>query len=177
MEQEPKSVVLVVEDEPLVRMLYGDVLEEAGFKVVTAADASEALAILAARPDIAVMLTDVNMPGDMDGLALARYAGKRWPNLAVLVLSGRVRPSPEDVPRGCLFIPKPCPNPMLVRHVRAAEQRMRAAIAPRPSMMDGAVHPDAPGAIVFPHLVSQDLPHGPAGLQGGASPAPEPDRS
>jgi CheY-like chemotaxis protein len=64
-------LVLLVEDEPIVRMIASDSLEEAGFDVVEASNAQEAMAILAARDDVGVLFTDVDMPGKLDGLALA----------------------------------------------------------------------------------------------------------
>lgn len=67
-----KGVVLVVEDEPLVRMLAADVIQESGYETVEAANADIAIAILEARRDIRIVFTDIDMPGSMDGLKLAR---------------------------------------------------------------------------------------------------------
>jgi CheY-like chemotaxis protein len=65
---QPKNVVLVVDDEPLIRMNAAAMLEDAGFGVLEAADADDALAVLDNHPEIGVLFTDINMPGSMDGL-------------------------------------------------------------------------------------------------------------
>ncbi len=77
---EPRMVVLVVEDETLVRMFMADFLDEAGFKVFEAVHADEALTVLQARPDIQAVITDIEMPaGSMNGLKLAQTIQERWP--------------------------------------------------------------------------------------------------
>ena len=110
--------VLLVEDEALVRMLGVDVLEEAGFEVIEAGNADEALRILEARSDVEVLFTDVDMPGSMDGLALARTVYARWPQVRVLIVSGKVRPGPTEVPPGGVFLGKPYEPAVLVRQLR-----------------------------------------------------------
>jgi CheY-like chemotaxis protein len=79
-----QSVVLIVEDEPLLRMLAVEVVEEAGFVALEAGDAYEAVALLESRPDISVLFTDINMPGSMDGLKLAHAVRDRWPPIKSL---------------------------------------------------------------------------------------------
>lgn len=74
-----KPVVLVVEDEPLLRLFASDMIEEAGFEVLQASDASDALVTLQDRLDIRVVFTDVNMPGGIDGIMLAIRIRERWP--------------------------------------------------------------------------------------------------
>ncbi len=93
-------VVLVVEDEPLVRMFAVDLLEDDGFTVIEATNADEALALLRTRPDVQVLFTDVNMPGSLDGLALARHVATSCPHLTVLIASGQATPRPNEVPKG-----------------------------------------------------------------------------
>src|ERR687890_2489377 len=105
--QNDRPVVLLVEDEPLVRMFGADVLEEAGFEVVEAVDGDEALAVLGARPDIAVLFTDINMPGSLDGLDLARVVHERRPDIKLLIASGKVRPSEDQIPDAGRFLAKP----------------------------------------------------------------------
>jgi CheY-like chemotaxis protein len=83
-----RPVVLVVEDEFLVRMAAIGMVEEAGFEAVEAADADEAIAILEARPDIHVVFTDIRMPGSMDGLKLATYVRGKWPPIKIVATSG-----------------------------------------------------------------------------------------
>ena len=82
-------VVLVVEDDPLLRMLAVEVVEEAGFIAIEARDADEAVILLESRTDIALLFTDINMPGSMDGLKLAHAVRDRWPPIKILVVSGK----------------------------------------------------------------------------------------
>ena len=82
-------VVLVVEDEPLLRMLAVEVVEEAGFIAIEARDADEAVVLLESRSDITLLFTDINMPGSMDGLKLAHAVRNRWPPIKILVVSGK----------------------------------------------------------------------------------------
>lgn len=98
--------VLVVEDEPLVRMLAVDVVEEAGFEAVEASNADEALDLLDKMPDIRLLFTDIDMPGSMDGLRLAAAVRDRWPPVYIIVVSGKQRPSDAELPDG-IFFPKP----------------------------------------------------------------------
>ncbi len=91
------SVVLIVEDDPFVRMFAVVVVEEAGFVALEAANADEAVAILEARSDISLLFTDIDMPGSMDGLKLAHAVKDRWPK--ILVVSGLARPRPKDCRR------------------------------------------------------------------------------
>jgi CheY-like chemotaxis protein len=86
------ETILVVEDEVLVRMALAETLRDAGFSVLEGANADEALAVLASSTPLDVFLTDVNMPGSVDGVALGRYARTIRPGLKVIVVSGRVPP-------------------------------------------------------------------------------------
>src|SRR5438445_12768244 len=87
------AVVLVVEDEMLLRMRAVDMVEDAGFTSVEAVDADEAVAILESRSDIALLFTDIQMPGSMDGLVLAHAVHDRWPPIQILLVSGQFRPA------------------------------------------------------------------------------------
>ena len=99
--------VLVVEDEPLLRTFNADMLSDAGFEVLEAADATEALHLLETTDDIRVVFTDVEMPGAIDGFALAQRIEAQWPTIGVLVTSGRRYPSEVfTAPTRC-FVPKP----------------------------------------------------------------------
>ncbi len=104
---EPHMTLLVVEDQTLVRMFMADFLDEAGFKVFEAVSADEALTVLEARPDVQAVVTDIEMPGSMDGVELAREIRHRWPGIGVVVTSGRQRPGPDDLPDGVPFLAKP----------------------------------------------------------------------
>ncbi|MGH6878662.1 MAG: response regulator [Rhizomicrobium sp.] len=101
------SVVLVVEDEFLIRLNTVEMVEDAGYQALEAANADEALDILARRPDIAIVFTDVNMPGSMNGLELAEAISDSWPGTAVVLTSGRNILRDEDLPDDGRFILKP----------------------------------------------------------------------
>jgi CheY-like chemotaxis protein len=105
--QPNRPVVLIVEDEILLRMDAVDIIAAAGFEVVDAADADEAIKILEARRDIAVVFTDTHLPGSMDGLKLARAVRGRWPPIKIVATSGRVNVKETDLPEGGRFLPKP----------------------------------------------------------------------
>ena len=102
-----KTVVLVVEDEPLILMDAMQSLEDAGFEVIDAYDAEHALLCLDERPDIGAVFTDVNMPGRFDGVQLARMVNERRPDVVVIVTSGAVKVRRTDLPEGGQFVPKP----------------------------------------------------------------------
>lgn len=103
----PKVRVLVVEDEPLVRMGMVDVLEEDGFEVFEAATADEAIATLVNHLEISVMFTDIDMPGGMDGLKLAAAVRDRWPPIRIVVTSGYRIVRENELPTLTRFFPKP----------------------------------------------------------------------
>jgi len=86
-----RPVVLIVEDEILVRLTAVFLLEEAGFATLEAGSADEAIKLLEARKDIQVVFTDINMPGSMDGLRLAHSIRHRWPPVQLVLTSGRRR--------------------------------------------------------------------------------------
>src|SRR5271163_390620 len=102
-----KTGVLVVEDECLIRLNAVDFIEEAGWRAYEAACADAAVQILEARQDIGLVFTDVNMPGSMDGLELARLVNDRWPAIGLIVTSGREQTAKRDLPAGAVFIGKP----------------------------------------------------------------------
>jgi len=101
------SVVLVVEDEMLLRMRAVDMVEDAGFTPVEAMGADEAVAILESRSDIALLFTDIQMPGGMDGLGLAHAVHERWPPIKIILVSGRLQPASVDIPADSRFFGKP----------------------------------------------------------------------
>src|SRR3984957_9872331 len=102
-----KPVILVVEDEVLVRMVAVSVAEESGFEVLSAATADEAIGILESRSDIRLVFTDVHMPGSMDGLRLAHAVRGRWPPVELLVTSALGNITAKDLPERGRFLPKP----------------------------------------------------------------------
>jgi CheY-like chemotaxis protein len=105
--ENPKDLVLVVEDEALIRMSSADVIRDLGFEVLEAMDADQAVSLLETVPGIKVVFTDIQMPGSMDGLLLAAAVRDRWPPIALLVTSGKLRPASDDMPSGARFIAKP----------------------------------------------------------------------
>jgi CheY-like chemotaxis protein len=100
-------VILIVEDELLLRMESAEVIENAGFEVIQTANADEAIAVLTARPNIHVVFTDIQMPGSMDGLKLARFVRNHWPPIKIVATSGLVLAEDNDLPVGSMFLPKP----------------------------------------------------------------------
>ena len=102
-----RRAVLVVEDEPLLRLSAIDMVEDMGFEAVEAADADEAIRILEARPDIIIMFTDIDMPGSIDGMRLAACVRDRWPPIHIIVTSGHARPDDVVLPPNAEFVPKP----------------------------------------------------------------------
>ena len=115
----PSPVVLVVEDEPLLRMLAVEVVEEAGFIAIEARDADEAVTLLESRTDIALLFTDINMPGSMDGLKLAYAVRDRWPPIKILVVSGKQQLQISDLPSNSWFVRKPYQTAALVDELRS----------------------------------------------------------
>jgi CheY-like chemotaxis protein len=100
-------LVLVVEDEPLLRMDAVDMIREAGFDVLEASNADEAILLLETRPDIEVMFTDIDMPGSMNGIKLAHAVRNRWPPIRIIATSGHFAVRGGDLPADVPFIPKP----------------------------------------------------------------------
>jgi two-component system, response regulator PdtaR len=109
--------VLIVEDDQLLRLFTVQMVEEAGFLALQANNADEAVAILEARSDIALLLTDVNMPGSMDGLKLAHAVRHRWPPIKIIVISGRV--SEFDLPTGSRLFVKPYQTETMISEIRS----------------------------------------------------------
>ena len=102
-----KPVILVVEDEVLVRIVAVSIAEDNGFEVLSAASADEAIKILESRSDIRLVFTDVNMPGSMNGLRLAHAVRGRWPPVELLVTSAVGNITAKDLPQRARFLPKP----------------------------------------------------------------------
>lgn len=113
-------LVLVVEDDALVRMMARDLLEDASFEVLEAVSADEALVLLECQPDIGVLFTDIDMPGSMNGLELASLVAERWPHIRLVVTSGRYQPGNEGVPDEGKFVPKPYQLPQIVQAISQA---------------------------------------------------------
>jgi two-component system, response regulator PdtaR len=113
-----RHVVLIVEDEFLIRMDAVNMIRAAEFGVVEAANADEAILILEDRPDITVVFTDIHMPGSMDGLKLAAAIRGRWPPIRIVATSGKAKIGRDDLPSGSRFLPKPYSPRQIVATLR-----------------------------------------------------------
>jgi CheY-like chemotaxis protein len=147
MSEFPPRTVLVVEDEPLVRLVIAEVLSDAGFKVLEAADAGEALTILKATIPVDVLYADVDMPPGINGYELAQQVHAEWPQIEILITSGRAWPGEGDLPAGAAFLAKPVPNEALVSHIAAAADRARADQTSQVDAKEGADN-----VVPFPKL-------------------------
>jgi two-component system, response regulator PdtaR len=112
--------MLLVEDETLVRRLMADILGDAGFRVIKAANVGMALNWLEADEDVQVLFTDVHMPPGIDGLELARRVHERWPEVRLVIASGLARPRAEEIAGRGTFIPKPCRPERVVQAIEQA---------------------------------------------------------
>ena len=110
-----RYAVLVVEDDPLLLMDALDLVEEAGLQAYGARDAEEAIALMEQHDDIRILFTDVQMPGTMDGLALARAVRGRWPPVTIMVTSGMIKVTKDDMPENGMFFAKPYPPASIVQ--------------------------------------------------------------
>jgi DNA-binding NtrC family response regulator len=122
MKKRPSALVLVVEDEAYVRMASASMLEDAGFEVIEASNADEALRLLSINPRVGVVITDVEMPGTINGLGLASRIHVDWPSVGVVVTSGR---SGEPVSDIDVFMPKPYRSAGLITGIRESIRRIR----------------------------------------------------
>ena len=111
-----RRTVLVVEDEVLIRMDVAEALRLAGLRVIEASSADEALRLLDQGHEVDVIFSDINMPGELDGLDLHKVATVRFPNVKLILTSAR--PLPEGAPtRGIRFIAKPYPIQTVLRAI------------------------------------------------------------
>ena len=114
-----KPTVLIVEDEAFIRMEAADVLTDAGCNSLEAGDAEEALMVLDEHPEVSLLFTDINMPGAMDGLVLAKRVMETSPDVALIVTSGKRRIPDADLPDHGVFLPKPYCRSDLVQAVQS----------------------------------------------------------
>lgn len=111
-----QAAVLVVEDEPLVRLYVSDILGQSGFEVVAAATGEEALSRVA-EGGLCAIVSDIDMPGKMDGFELARRVREEFPRTGVVLVSGVIEPQ-THLPIGVRFVSKPVKASTLLRLVR-----------------------------------------------------------
>ncbi|WP_249133464.1 response regulator [Bradyrhizobium sp. AUGA SZCCT0182] len=100
-------IVLIVEDDQLLRSMAVELVEDAGFEALEAANADQAIAILETRSDVALLFTDIHMPGSINGLKLAHAVRNRWPPIKIIIVSGQVQLSEKDMPPNSRFLRKP----------------------------------------------------------------------
>ncbi|UVK46496.1 response regulator [Mesorhizobium sp. AR07] len=101
------ATVLVVEDEAFLLFAIADELREAGYQVLEASNADQAIGLLESRQDISILFTDIDMPGSMDGLRLSAAVRDRWPPVKIIITSGKRQPAQDAMPSGGVFLPKP----------------------------------------------------------------------
>ena len=101
------SDILLVEDEPLVLEATAQLLADAGYSVTRASTCDEAMAALDAGCEPSIVITDINLSADGDGIDLARCVSELWPDVRLIIVSGAQRPSPDDYPEGAIFFTKP----------------------------------------------------------------------
>lgn len=106
--------VLVVEDEPIIRMDAVAMIEDAGFRTFEAKSADDGITLLMRHPEIGILFTDIDMPGSMDGLGLTHFVHKSWPTTKIIVASGAVDSVKTALPDGAQFFPKPYPMQQIV---------------------------------------------------------------
>ena len=112
------SSILIVEDEVLTGEHLEFVLREAGYEAILAGSAEEAIAVLEHRDDVYLVVTDINLPGDSNGLQLAALVRDRWPSINVIIVTGYGAPKSEEIPSGSLFVPKPYSTQKMIEAVR-----------------------------------------------------------
>jgi DNA-binding NtrC family response regulator len=112
------ATALIVENEVLVRTELAYIVSQAGLLVVEAGDADEAIRLLDSHPEIEVMVTDIRMPGSMDGIRLAHHVRHRWPPVQIIIASGRLETELSELPAGSDFIAKPFSHEAIEAAVR-----------------------------------------------------------
>jgi CheY-like chemotaxis protein len=102
-----RPIALVVDDEPLILMDTADMISDEGYAVLEATSADQAYKFLDQHSSLQLLITDVQMPGELDGFQLARVVAERWPHICVVIASGAAVPGPGDMPKNATFISKP----------------------------------------------------------------------
>jgi CheY-like chemotaxis protein len=114
-------LVLVVEDEPLMRMNVADALQSEGLEVIELANGDDALRVIESRSDVRAIFTDINMPGAIDGLRLVKLIKEAWPDIAIFVATGRPDPAlVSKLPPGARLYPKPYRVSDVVEAIKSA---------------------------------------------------------
>jgi DNA-binding NtrC family response regulator len=114
-----RSIVLVVEDEPVIRAVLVEAFEDAGFTVLDASDGDHAVKLLEENAHrVCALFSDINLPGSMNGVLLAKHAREHWPWIGVTLASGRPKPDEAAMPKDAHFFQKPYAIASVVQHVR-----------------------------------------------------------
>lgn len=113
-----RPIVLVVEDEPILRMSAVDMVEDAGFEAIEATDATHAVKILESRTDIRIVFTDIDMPRGIDGMELAAAIRNRWPPIHIILTSGHFAARDVRLPADAVFFAKPYEDRRVVQEMR-----------------------------------------------------------
>ncbi len=119
MSSQTPAEVLIVEDEAITRMVAVDAMSDEGIRVLEAGDATEALAVLADHPNVGLLFTDINLPGEMDGLVLTKKVHGLRPEVELIVTSGATMVADSDLPDHGTFLPKPYHPAKLLHVVKA----------------------------------------------------------
>jgi len=122
-----QKTVLVVEDEPIIRAVAGLLIEEAGYDVLEAANADDAIVLLEAHPEIRVLFSHLGVPGRMNGLKLIHAVRKRWPPVVLILTSGQTPPHVNDTPLDTLFLGKPYSDRELLDALQAVDWDIQIA--------------------------------------------------
>ncbi|MDR7038819.1 CheY-like chemotaxis protein [Methylobacterium sp. BE186] len=155
--------ILVVDRDRIIRMVTTDLLEDAGFRAIEAHDAHEALDLLERHQDVRLLIAGHTLPGQMDGIRLAHLVHNRWPTIRIIVTSGGMSRTEDELPLGARLIRKPYQFEDLLREME--------------SLLGQNDEPDQ-GAPVLPEVIGLQTPLSAA--SGGAhisGPTPEPDNT
>jgi DNA-binding NtrC family response regulator len=107
-ENDVQPFALAVDDEPIILEIASEMLVDAGFRPLHASNVVDAIGQLESHSDaVALLFTDIQLPGVRNGISLAREAAKRWPSIKIIVASGSCRPKASELPEGAVFIGKP----------------------------------------------------------------------
>ncbi len=101
------SIIIVAEDDFIMSEYLSGILTEKGYSVIAVANADDAIAMFEHRDDVQLLITDINMPGPLNGLNLAATVRERWPKIKIIITTGQQRPKIEEVPAGSLYLRKP----------------------------------------------------------------------
>ena len=132
-------IVLVVEDEMVLRMRAVDIVEDAGFIPIEAISADQAIQILESRDDISLLFTDIQMPGSMDGLKLAHATHARWPHIKIILVSGQIAVTDDDKPEDSKFFPKPLEIQQMIAEIQEMVGNGALKVMPSLSAADASL--------------------------------------